>query len=216
VQLIIPFEFEPEFHGDDFIRCQCNVDAHRAVYNTEMWPDKRLLILGDAGSGKTHLANIWADINGAEVLNPSAEPLFARPLVIENIDQIVDESMLFHHLNTAHQKSLPILMTAQNIKKYQLPDLNSRINSCYKSIIKEPSIELLKVILLKSLCDRQLKIGNDVLEYIVVRMQRSFFYVKMLVAQLDQASAKEKRNITIPFVRKIIANVIVEQMDHDS
>lgn len=209
MQLIIPFGFEPEFHDDDFISCSCNSDTHRAIYHTDLWPDKRLLILGERGSGKTHLVNIWANAHGAEVIDGSVTPSFTRPLAIENIDRIEDEKLLFHHLNSAHQHGLPILMTARTLPKYQLPDLNSRINSCYKSIIKDPSMELLKVILLKSLCDRQLKIGNDILDYIAVRMERKFSYIQKLVTQLDQASAKEKRNITIPFVRKII-----EQLDH--
>lgn len=214
VQLTIPFKFVPEFHLDDFILCQCNIDSHKAIYNNDLWPDKRLLIIGKSGSGKTHLVNIWAKLNDAEVLDPASgvAPSFSKALALENIDEF-DAHKLFHYLNHAHQHGLSVLMTARVLKQYSLPDLNSRVNSCYKTIIKEPSISLLKVILMKHFYDRQLKVNQDVLDYIVVRMERSFSYVKILVSQLDRASAEERRNLTIPFVRKIIANTLVEQMD---
>ena len=217
MQLTIPFKFEPEFYDDDFIICQSNVDAHRAIYNTELWPSKRLMIIGDNGSGKSHLVNIWAKLHNAVVVNSTnikeQNIDIQQAIAIENIDKISEDNLLFHILNSASANSIPILMTCRRLREFKLEDLKSRINACYKVIIKDPSSDLLKVILMKSLLDRQLKVNNEVLEYIMNRMERSFSYVKILVNQLDEASAIEKCNITIPFVRKIIANTIVERMD---
>ena len=217
MQLTIPFKFEPEFYDDDFVICQSNIDAHRAIYNTGLWPAKRLMIIGEAGSGKSHLVNIWAKLQNATVINPeniNAELQVNGAIAIEDMDLIQDDIHLFHLLNNAYD--VPVLLTCSQLKKSSLADLHSRINACYKVIIKTPSSELLKIILMKSLVDRQLKVSKEVLEYIVTRMERSFSYVKTLVAQIDRASAVEKCNITIPFVRKIIANTIMERMDNNA
>jgi chromosomal replication initiation ATPase DnaA len=202
-QNIIEFPFEPEFGSDNFIRCSSNTDAHQAIYNTILWPDKRLLILGEPGCGKSHLANIWAELNDAIHIREQSNPT-SQAKIIENIEQIHNYNWLFHQINQAQQQEVPLLLTATHLPSYALLDLNSRINATYRVSIKDPSIELLKIILLKSLTDRQLKINAEVLDYLMVRINRSFEYVKLFVQHLDHASAEEKRSLTIPFVRKIL------------
>jgi chromosomal replication initiation ATPase DnaA len=207
VQLIIPLEFKPDFVDDDFVCDSSNIEAYKAIRKTDLWPEKRLMIVGDAGSGKSHLATVWAHAQNAEFYHHLTTPSFTRPIVIEDINSLYDEYQLFHFLNSASQASIPILLTAKSVPQYKTPDLMSRIDACYKVLIKEPSTDLLKAVLLKSLCDRQIKIPPEVLDYITVRMTRNFAYIQKLASNLDKISAQEKRSITIPFVKKIMEKI---------
>lgn len=212
-QLVINFTHKPEFDRDDFIIDQSNKSAYDTIQNDYLWPDNRMLLLGENGSGKTHLANIWASLYDADIIDlRNAKPeIRDQNIVLDNIDCIEDERELFHAINMAQQKGIKMLMTSSYLPHYKLADLNSRINSLYKITITSPSLELLKIILLKSFFDRQLKVANEVLDYILNRMKRSFKYLKCLVEKLDSISAEEKRNITIPLVRKIIVENCLEE-----
>lgn len=193
-----------EFNVQDFVVAECNIEAYRAISNTELWPNRRLIIVGSSGSGKSHIAAIWAQTNHAMILSADSiqmiHQLSDRPLVLEDIEQIREEEVLFHLLNA--WKS-PILMTAAKLE-LALPDLQSRLNACYRVAVKSPSIDLLKVVLVKSFADRQLLVAPGAIAYICRRMKRNFPYIKHLVQQLDLASAREKKCVTIPLVRQTI------------
>jgi len=207
VQLIIPLEFKPDFVDGDFVCDACNIEAYNAIRHTNLWPEKRLMILGDSGSGKSYLAALWAHANDAEFYSDAVDLSFTRPVVLEDIHIFDGEDKLFHLLNSAAQASIPLLLTSKHMPQYKTPDLISRIDACYKVLIKEPSTDLLKAVLLKSLCDRQIKIPAEVLDYITVRMTRNFAYIQKLSSNLDKISAHEKRSITMPFVKKIMESI---------
>ena len=52
--------------------------------------------------------------------------------------------------------------------------------------------------------DRQLRVGADVLYYILPRIERSFEAVRDFVDRADQIAIIEKRKISIPLVREIL------------
>ena len=49
-----------------------------------------------------------------------------------------------------------------------------------------------------------MRIGADVLSYILPRIERSFEAVRNLVEQADQRALIEKRSITVPLMRDIL------------
>ena len=72
--------------------------------------------------------------------------------------------------------------------------------------IGRPDDTLMAALLVKLFADRQLKVDESVVVFMVARMERSFAAARSLVAAVDATALAEKRNITVPLVRKILAD----------
>ncbi len=55
--------------------------------------------------------------------------------------------------------------------------------------------------------DRQLKIDADVISFMLERMERSFEAAREMVAAIDALALSQRRNITMPLVRKVLENL---------
>ena len=84
------------------------------------WPARAIALVGPEGSGKTHLATIWAAAAGARVTSarmlaeadlPAA--LATGALVVEDAAAMADERALFHLINLAREEDAYLLFTAR-------------------------------------------------------------------------------------------------------
>lgn len=218
----IPFNLniEEEYNIEDYIVSCCNVEPYKLVQNHAIWPFGRLLIIGEEGSGKTHLCNIWKSIVSAVELKDGDSyqkyKSSKQGFILENIDTIKNEDYLFHLINFCQNQSQYLLMTAQTLPSFELVDLKSRINASQKVMIKQPDEALLHIVLNKYLIDRQLVVPQEVCDYVLLRAERSFAFIKTFVEQIDFLSLKEKRNITIPLVKKVLVEKMLVSMDEQS
>lgn len=208
-QEILPMALEEQtIRADDFIVSLCNVDAYNAVTNQKLWPNNRLLILGEARSGKTHIARIWSKKVAAQVFNEQFEQLYNdahhSAVLAEDIDLLASEDELFHLINYCSQEGIALLMTARSMPSSALRDLKSRLNATHKILIKAPDDELLKILLYKYFSTNQIKVDLEVFEYISTRIERSFEAIEELAKLLNLMSLEQKRAITIPFVRDVL------------
>lgn len=87
-----------------------------------------------------------------------------------------------------------------------LPDLRSRINAVGSVLVGLPDDALLAAVLVKLLSDRQLRVGHEVVTYLVRHMERSFRAARDIVTALDENSLADRREITIPLARRILAH----------
>ena len=71
--------------------------------------------------------------------------------------------------------------------------------------IREPNDELLQALIVKLFNDRQVVISQEVLNYIIANMQRSYAFARKLVAETDSISLARKRAVTIPIVKEALA-----------
>ena len=151
MQLPLNIQHEHEFGCDDFIVSCCNLEAFNLLHNSISWHDNRLIILGEEGSGKTHLTKIWQQESSAVVLREgydfSALDGTKTSIIIEDIEQIKNEEYLFHLINFAKNNSESLLMTASSSPCFKLNDLQSRINATHKALIKKPDDELISIVL---------------------------------------------------------------------
>ena len=60
------------------------------------------------------------------------------------------------------------------------------------------------MLLARQFSAKQLTIGDDVLNFLAVRLERNFEAVFETVEKIDKLSMQEKRNITIPLVKNIV------------
>ena len=197
---------------DEFILGSNNHQAHDRI-TTELhnWHSGSLLLLGDSGSGKTHLSQIWRKLHNAIQIEHGDYSLFEQvsdynkqPLLCEDIESCDDHEFLFHLINHCQENRIHLLLTARCMIDTMIDDLSSRLDALDKVVIEEPSVELLRIIMIKSFSDRQIKVDVQVLDYIIKRVERSFSAVKKLIQRIDHTSLHKGGNITISLVKSIM------------
>lgn len=214
VQITLPLLLENDSSAnDDFIVSLCNMEAYRAIINNhQMWPNNRLLLLGEQGSGKSHLAKMWAKETGASLFQaPFQQPLyqqFSNSILIENLDQNFNENEIFHIINYCSTENISLLITARVLPHFSLPDLRSRINATYKVLIKQPDDELILMLLKKYFFNNQILVDHEVLDYLSNRIERSFATVNDITKKIDSASLRHKKPITVPLVKALLNELL--------
>ncbi len=204
-QSIFDFPLIEEFFEEDFIISYSNIEAYNAINHFESWADKRLLLIGEQGSGKSHIARIFSHRANAQILNLPLD-LVSLPkenLIIEDI-QNTDPESLFHIINLCKNNHANLLLTASSLPEFTLPDLQSRINATTKILIKSPDEILFRAILHKHFVQRQINLDQEILDYLSIRLTRGYAAIKEFVALVDQYSLVSKRRITIPLIKKVL------------
>jgi chromosomal replication initiation ATPase DnaA len=191
-----------------FFPSPSNAEAIRSLEAGAVWPQNRLLLIGPAGAGKTHLAHIWAAEVGAALLPASAlpglDPLgHSTPLVVEDADQAAGhpsaEEGLFHLYNHLARQGGPFLITARHPPRdwgLGLADLLSRLQSIAILRIEAPDDALLSAVLVKLFADRQITVPPTLIAYLLTRMERSIGAARALVTALDDRALALGRPIT--------------------
>jgi chromosomal replication initiation ATPase DnaA len=179
------------------------------VTRPEAWPNRKLALIGPAGSGKTHLARLFAAQTGAQGVSAADitpdMPLPTGPLVVEDADQLspIGEEWVFHAHNVLAREGHAFLVTAQTPAArwpLTLPDLASRLAAATSVKIENPDDALLTAVLLKHFADRQLSPAPDAVSYLIKHIPRSFEAVRDIVATLDKQALAQSKPITRPFV----------------
>jgi len=207
VQLTLDLPFDEAMTREDFIVSDANRQAFDFIQSWPMWPANVALLVGPAGAGKTHLANIWANAAGAQrhrAKNLAFEVieswLDTGALVLEDVDGSgLDEVALFHLINMVRGGQGYLLMTGERALSgwaVTLPDLASRLRAAVPVSIGAPDDFLMRQVFLKQFADRQLVIDEAVIDYLVQRMERSLNSVREMVARLDREAFSQGRAIT--------------------
>ena len=137
-QLALDLPLDPRCGCDDFLVSPSNERAYALVERWPAWPDPALVLIGPRGSGKSHLAAIWAARARAAIVDAAAVAgervphlVSSGALVIENVDRgSRDEQALFHLLNLARERGCHLLLTGgAPVERWGLrtPDLVSRL-----------------------------------------------------------------------------------------
>ncbi len=211
-QLPLPFEHAPRFGAEDFLPSGSNAAALAAVAAWPAWPDRVLLLIGPEGSGKSHMARIWADRSGATLLRPDdlagdLRRLAGGPAVIEDADrEAMPEPAMFHLLNLVREAESSLLVTARrppDTWSLGTPDLVSRLRLAPSVALAEPDEALMRAVLVKLFADRQLAVDTTLVDYLALRLDRSLAAARAAVEALDRASLDDGRRIT----RKLAAGL---------
>ena len=216
-QLVFHLPLTPGMGREDFFVSQANHEAFELI---EKWPGESnrshlLVLTGPVGSGKSHLAEIWrartsaARASVADVTVENVPRLLAAgALVIEDAPgEGLDERAMFHLINMARETSAAILVTSRGFPSrwpVALPDLKSRLKAALVAELGRPDDELLRAVLVKLFADRQLRIGEETVSYMLTRMERSLATARDLVDEIDRRALAEKANVTRAFVSRIM------------
>ena len=204
--------------SSDFLVAPCNKDAVAWVDRWPDWPAPALIIFGPVGSGKSHLGHIWRARSGADRLQmedltvETAADLEKQNFVlIDPLKSPFDELALLHLYNTTAEKGGHLLIIAEDPPArlaVGLADLRSRLQASPTVGIGIPDDALVGAVMLKQFTDRQLSVDPEVLTFLMARMERTFEAARKLVAALDEAALIEKRRITVPLAREVLARQI--------
>jgi DnaA regulatory inactivator Hda len=215
----------------DFLRAPCNAAALDAVLRWPDWPGPALVLSGPPGSGKTHLARIWAERAGAlavaledarddagRLLRRLGGPDAPAACAIDDADRLAerDEALLFHAHNAVVGRGGSLLLTAARPPAawpVRLPDLRSRLLAAASARIEPPDDTLLAALLVKQFADRQLRVDGDVVAFLVARIERSFAAARSVVRALDRASLRARRPVTLPLARLVLEELEQQQPD---
>jgi chromosomal replication initiation ATPase DnaA len=209
----------PTFAREDFVVSTGNREALAWLDRWPDWPAPALALNGPAGSGKTHLARIWAahapaavldaaDLEGKSVADLASLAQAHAAILVDHADR-APERALFHLYNLMRERRGHLLLVAELPPAHwhiDLPDLASRLRAAPAVAVAPPDDELLGSIILKQLGDRQLHAGPGVVQYLVTRMERSAEAARRVVAALDQRALSERRDID----RRLAADVLAE------
>lgn len=182
------------------------------------------IIYGENGSGKTHMSHLFAE---AVRLKEQKKTVFAEAaslsvdilehwlkespfLVLENVRAPVDERALFHLINSIKGMGGFLFMTSEMPPlqwNLALPDLITRLKAMPCVAITAPDEMLMRAVLVKQFADRQLSVAPEVIEYLLKNMERSFSAAAFVTKQADELSLAEKRPVTIPLVKQVLAEL---------
>jgi chromosomal replication initiation ATPase DnaA len=205
-QLVFELPHRAAMGLEDFLVSQSNAAAVNLVDRWPDWPIGAAVIAGPKGSGKTHLANVWLTRSGAKAFEASEISRETVPgiaaagsVLIEDVQNVGDEAALFHLLNLVREQRLQILLTTDTVPgdlPISLPDLRSRIKALPLAIIEPPDDALLRAVLVKLFADRQLSVEPHLVDYVLVRMERSMLAAERFVAGADRRALILQRRVT--------------------
>ena len=212
-QLIFKFPFKKKYYKQDFFISENNFSAFKLIESWPNWPGKWLNIYGTSGSGKTHLAKILEKkinkiliIDANKINNATIKNLnFFDCLIIDNFDNNIDEKLFYSILNESKQlENFILINSTSSIKnvKFDLSDLQSRINSFVFIGIELPTDNLLKVIISKTLSDKQININPKLLDYIINNVDRSYEKMLKFLKDVDELSLSTGKSININLIKK--------------
>ena len=215
-QLPLDLPHRPSHAEEDFLAAPSNEKALALLRLWPDWPHRLLLLTGPKGSGKSHLAAIWARRAGARLL-PARElaleglpELAAAPaLAIEDADRPpLRETELFHLINLAMERGVFLLITARsNPDAWGLAtrDLLSRLRRAPAVALEQPDDAFLRAILVKLFHDRQIAVESSLIDFLIPRMERSFETAQGIVEALDREALARGRPITRALAAGLLA-----------
>lgn len=222
-QIPLDLTLPPAMTRADFVVTQANALALRMIEDWRGWPEGRLMLLGPAGSGKTHLARIWAQASEARIV---AGPMLAEvqpdrlvtpagALAIEDAEAVAGhparERALFHLHNHLLAQGGRLLITAARPVAHwgvALPDLLSRLQAMPLARLEAPDEALMTAVLVKLFADRQITAEPGVIVYLTRRIERSLAMARQIVAQLDQMALAESRPVTRALAVRLLAETV--------
>tara|TARA_Y100001958_G_scaffold153045_1_gene140009 strand:- start:435 stop:1091 length:657 start_codon:yes stop_codon:yes gene_type:complete len=214
-QLTFKFPFKIKYYEQDFYVSSNNFSAYKLIESWPNWPGKWLNIFGSSGSGKTHLSRILEKkidkikIIDAKIIDEDFVKKLAnyKCLIIDNYKNNINEKLFYSILNYIKQFDNFILVNSEKpLKemKFDLQDLQSRINSFLFIGINLPTDDLLQVIISKSFSDKQIKLNPKISDYIIKNVDRSYDKMFKFLKEVDDLSLSSGKPININLIKKVL------------
>lgn len=225
VQLPLAFHFRETLSFDNFLISD-NKELIRILKTLVTSPESQsVFVWGQNGSGRSHLCQAVYQLADDENVKAAylalsekgIEPQVLNQLeqfsivILDDLDAVVgdpewDEG-LFHFYNRLKEAAGRLLMTSTKAPaSYEevLPDLKSRLAWDLVYQLEELA-DADKIQALQSRAkERGLKLSLETGQYLLNRLPRDTHQLFAILDQLDHQSMAQKRNITVPFIKKVL------------
>jgi chromosomal replication initiation ATPase DnaA len=202
---------------DNFLEGPANAAGLALIDSWPEWPNRIMLLVGPEGSGKSHLAAIWAEQAGARSISAHALTAAGVPgalatgtLVVEDLNAPdFDERALFHLMNLAREDEAFVLITARvppSAAQIELRDLRSRLRAVPVISLLPPDDQLFRSLIIKFCADRQMTVDESVVSYLATRIERSFAAARQAVELLDTEALRLGRPVTRALAADLLRN----------
>lgn len=214
-QLALPFVYVPRFRVEDFIPAPSNAEARAWLGRTSSWPGNRLALYGEAGCGKTHLLQLWAERHGALQLNAATlrrlpELGGCSAVALDDADTAPDETVLLHLVNLVGEMRRPLLLAGRVAPArwpVRLPDLASRLRAMTAVAVRPAEDPLLRALLARLLSDRQLVLGENLQDWLLARLPRHPAALREAAARLDRQALASGGRVTRAMAASLVATI---------
>jgi chromosomal replication initiation ATPase DnaA len=213
-QLILNFDYDQNFKDQDFYVSKSNEFAFKLLNSWPKWDKNFINLIGEKFSGKTHLINIFLKkfkgikIEANEIDNEFLKKIKVfENIIIENLNDKIDENLLFTLLNIIDQDNKYIILTSKNPivdYSFKLNDLNSRSKNFLLCNIEKPGDDLMFALILKNLSDRQISIDKKLVDFIIKRIDRSYGKIFDFIYKIDKISLKRKKPIDFKIIKEAL------------
>jgi len=175
-----------------------------------------MCLVGPVQSGLRVTARLWADeavagLLGAQAFDRLSEAELSihaqRNCAIDLTDQVTNENNLLSLLNLADQRNMRLLLTARSVPSQwpcQSADLRSRLDGLQNVEIYPPDEDML-IERLKAACRRRyMKLDQQTVAFLAIRLPRSYAAIEEYVSRLDEAVDANQRAPSIHLARTVL------------
>ena len=214
-QKLLDFGISESFDENDYYVSKSNYFAKNILETWPQWGKKIVNLTGEKYSGKTHLSTIFKIKSNALYLgsknieNSTLKNIkLSNSIIIEDLDNKFDETLLYSIFNLVEQDNKYLLISSNkpvDTLSFSLPDLVSRLKNCIIANIEQPDDDLIYAIILKSFSDRQIKLDNKIVDYIIKRIARSYSKMHEFIYKIDELSLKKRKSINFKIIKEIVS-----------
>ena len=214
-QLRLPFP-DSISSFDDLAITSANETAFAIIRKWRDWHSPALCLVGPVQCGLGIAATLWAREADATLLSAAAfeklsvgdiEALSDRNCVIDLADRVTNEGHLLTLINLIHAKHKRLLLTARTAGgnwACSSPDLKSRLDAMPVAEIYAPDEAMIKARLRASLKLRYIKLNDATVDFLAIRLPRSYEAIEDYVTRLDKAVDETGRGPSIHLARSVL------------
>ncbi len=224
-QLIFPFAIDQFPRFDNFYHSHMKQLMNSLSRSLRETTESEFVMTGTEKSGKSFLlqaiCNEYKFVDKQAFYLPMKVAINMEPKFIENFD-IYDslciddihlvhrhpewQEMIFHLINQSIENkcSLYFGVEVSILELDLIPDLSSRLSRMQHLQILSVPDDKLKEALTFCAAKLEIPLDHEVIDYLLKREKREFQHLFSLLKHLDQASAQQKRKITIPFAKQTL------------
>jgi len=191
-QAPLPFAWPVADKEEDFLLSDANRVAFDHLTRWSLWPVMATLVTGPRKSGRSLLGRIFVRKTGGRLFDDAEDH---------------EEEALVHAWNDAQARRKPLLIVADAPPpqwKIALPDLRSRLAATPHVEISAPDDALIGQLIVKLLGDRGIAAPQEVADYLVPRIERSYVSVMRVVDILDRVMLSHHRRMTVPLAKRAL------------
>ncbi|HEY0629196.1 MAG TPA: DnaA/Hda family protein [Sphingomicrobium sp.] len=192
-QIALPLDWPQAADDSRFIIAEANREAFEHFRTWSLWPVRATMLTGPRRSGRSLLARAFVARVGGRLFDGA-----------ENYN----EEDLFHAWNAAQDSGRPLVMVVDDVPpawEIGLPDLRTRLAVTPVARIEQPDDALFRAIIRRLFEDRGLHIPDECLKYIGDRVERSYWMAERVVEAIDRFAIAERARLTLPTVRRALA-----------